>query len=135
MFDIISKGKHFLSGVSMVSFHDTMTEEYLDGILLTIDGINYIAYTDPNDGWRSYGCFKETTMKQKFTFPKQVINVEVTKENGVDESGWSIDKEFMTFTNDNGDIILKIGTDYTDTWYPMAISEYYPQNLPINIGK
>lgn len=135
MFNIISKGKHFLSGVSMVSFNDKMTDEYLDGILLTIDGINYIAYTDPNDGWRSYGCFEETTMKQKFTFPKQVINVEVTKENYADESGWNINREFMTFTNDNGDIILKIGTDYTDTWYPMAISEYYPQNLPINIGK
>ena len=33
---------------------------------------------------------------------------------------------------ETGKTILEIGTDYTDSYYPMAICHYYPENMAIN---
>ena len=32
----------------------------------------------------------------------------------------------------SGKTILEIGTDYTDSYYPLAICHYHPENMAIN---
>ncbi len=77
MQNIISDGKHLLSGVCEVTVKCGYDgEDTAEGLVLTIDGKNYVSYTDPEDGYRSYVCFhKDNSYKQKNPFPPQEVIV------------------------------------------------------------
>ena len=134
MRQFIFNGMHKLSGVSMIKVEDEYYESAEDGILLTIDGVNYIAVTDPDDGYRSYGYLYPASenMIQKNTFPEQDVLVDNHIERSTDEEGYEQDYEETVIYNVDGGLILRVGTDYSDTYYPCAIFRYNPENLPIN---
>ena len=125
---------HKLSGVSIVKIEDEYWERVEDGILLTIDGVNYVAVTDPDDGYRSYGCFypAPAEMVQKNSFPEQDVLVDNHEKHGFDDNGYDDDFEETVIYNTDGQMILRIGTDFSDAYYPCAIFRYNPKNLPIN---
>ena len=64
----------------------------------------------------------------KNVFPSQPVFISFSdNEYGV---------QVYTLRNaNNGEVILKFGTDYSDSYYPMAIFDYNPENMPINIEK
>lgn len=126
------EGKHELSGVCHYVSEDTDIEGYV----LTIDGQNYCAIYDSNDGYRSYGHLHRTSQAQTNPFPKQVVHIhtEIVKEWDSD-TWYETDYEYVTIRNEQGEIILRVGTDFSDEWYPVGHLEYFPQNLPINKGK
>ena len=119
--------KAFLSGVSEVQYNNGWNGQ-LDGIGFIINNETYIAYFNPDDGWRSYSCFeKDNNVKVTNKFPKQEVLIDweyVDYDNG-EIKGVVIYNLYM-------EVILKAVTDYSDGWYPCAIFEYFPQNLPIN---
>ncbi len=130
---IITPGMHKFSGVSHIKVEDEYWDKSEDGILLTIDGENYIAVTDPDDGYRSYGCFYiDKSHAQRVTFPEQDVLVDFHKKDTTDEDGYVVNYNELVIYNTNGRLILRVGTDYSDYWYPCAIFEYHPENLPIN---
>lgn len=136
MNQVISDGKHMLSGVCEVTVscgYDD--EETADGILLTIDGKNYCAYSDPDDGYRSYGCFFETDKYvQKNNFPPQPVIVEHWHKEEYDEDcqWYQYDAKGIDIKDEDGNIIFTLGTDHSDAYYPVGFWHYYPENLPIN---
>lgn len=131
---ILSDGEHMLSGVSLI-----LTDwgyNYVDAVLLTIDGKNYIALEDPEDGYRSYGVFHQTDRDyhQRNSFPPQKVFVKNVIENSwVEEMHEVYQYRGIEITNEAGDLILRVGTDLTDDYYPMACFKYNPENLPINM--
>lgn len=130
---VISDGIHMLSGVC----EETFTDEYFgwpsDGIIITIDGENYVVFSDHDDGYRSYGACHPTTKKQKFSFPEQEVSCINQKVRQFDaDMGIDDNRDWLEIRNLKGELILCIGTDTSDSYYPMSIFRYYPENLPIN---
>lgn len=138
MQNIISDGKHILSGVCEVTFHcGYYGDGTAEGVILTIDGKNYVAYTDPEDGYRSYGCFHEdNSYKQKNSFPPQEVIVSNEDWDEVDENGWPHKGDKIVIYNpETKQEIFSCGTSHDDSYYPVGFWHYHPENLPINQDK
>lgn len=135
MENIISDGKHMLSGVDKVCFEGDDFEPDIHAVILKIDDKCYAAYENPDDGYRSYGSFHETDELPKTTFPPQPVIAENVHVEEYDDDGWPTIYDMLILYNEKKDVILKVGTDHSDTWYPWAIFQWHPENLPINKGK
>lgn len=141
--DLISDGVHYLSGIGSTSFHNEWNDEEIEVNLFKIDDVVYGAYVDPDDGYRSYGCITATPefvgMKCDTEFPPQKVIVENVKKEipSCVENDWvGIDKELLiikdAILNKN---VLVVGTDYSEDYYPMAIFDYQPMNLYVNVER
>lgn len=97
------------------------------GIAFILDGVTYYIGTDPNDGYRSM-CTEmiiDNNIKVDYKFPSQdVIVTTLDEDDGL---------YLLILNSTSGATILKVGTNYSDSYYPSAIIEYYPDNLPVNI--
>lgn len=133
---LIKEGIHYLSGVDDISVNYGWEDEYTDGIALCIDDKTFIAYNDPNDGYRSYGWIEESNREVFNTFPPQKVKITYHSWDGIDESGWSESGHYYEITNpDDNSTILIVGTDTSDSYYPVALFQWHPENLPINKKK
>lgn len=131
--EIISDGKHFLSGVDSVEFNVGWDgEDTVNGIILCIDGKNYGCFVNPDDGYRSYGSFFETEEAPKNTFSPQEVIVKNIHEDSQDDNGWPTIYDILVISNSEEDVILEVGTNHSDEYYPYGIFRWYPENLPIN---
>lgn len=128
---IIKNGRHKLSGVGSFQYEDEYFYNHrtLTANVFVIDGKHYGAFVDPDDGYRSYGYFAELA-------PEQIANAtiypfapqDVVVKNMTSKSAhWILVKDPKTKLP-----ILEIGTDYFDSYYPMAIFHYTPENMSVN---
>lgn len=141
--NLISDGIHYLSGVGSVQFTDEDSINYndIEGYLFEIDGMTYLAYLDPADGWRSYGIMYPTTQyKCQYTFPPQKVIVTNKHINESLKDDWGyrneIKRDFLIIKDAilNKEV-LAVGTDYSEDYYPVAIFRYSPMNLYANVVK
>jgi hypothetical protein len=112
-------GKHYLMGVDFentnVGYNDAQQINFV------LDGKTYSATEDPEDGYRS--CMKmilecQTAVKNLF-YPVEVVG-------SMDEKGEII--EFRSVKS--GQIILRVGTDCSDNYYPWFVAQFTPENIP-----
>lgn len=109
-------GIHELSGI----------DEDVDTIYFIIDGISYKAIHDPDDGYRSYMRDLEIYkgyIKNRFP-PHKVLGVMRSSDNVIEF--------YDCFTNK---IVLTLGTENSDDYYPYCVMKWNPENLMINVGK
>lgn len=125
----IKEGRHTISGIDEYS-NDLDFYNESNIIVLCIDDINYGFYENPDNDYRSYGMIKELpNYKCKYTFPPQPVDLTIKEErNDGDLKTYIL--EFKDATN--GKIVLEIGTEHLDDYYPCAISHWHPENLEIN---
>lgn len=128
---VIPNGTVYLSGIDKYS-KESEYGHFEEGVLVTINDKNYLFLCDPADGYRSYGVVREVEEKPKFTFPPQPLIASNTRFAIPEESDYEREFEYLVLTNTKGQVVFKIGTDYTDDYYPQAIWEYHPELLPIN---
>lgn len=137
----IPNGEHFLSGVENVVFD--LYGENEDGVLLIVDGEYYLAYLDPSDGYRSYGCLNK--LKDLSSIKTRVVNVFEPQKVNVfgfhetvnnDEYYYTVnDIKGVRILNSFGELILEISTDFAEDYYPCGRFNYYPEHLPVNENK
>lgn len=134
MSEMIENGWHELSGVGRVWYHDDWNDEDVEGVAIRIDGVVYTAYVDPSDGFRSYGYITRAIQGEKLSavFLPQPVFVQNSEERSQDDNGWPRDYSMLSVYNHRDELILCIGTDHSDSYYPRAIFQYNPENLPIN---
>ena len=121
---MIQPGKHYFSGIDTISVNDE--HHYL----FILDDVTYEATENPCDGYRSWATIVETDKKCRFTFPSQEV---ILIENQDSENN---EKDYVKmYDAQNGKLILRIETDYFDSYYPCAIFEYHPENMKINENK
>lgn len=103
--------------------HDTWT-----GMGFTLDGVHWAALEDPSDGYRSYMELRRLPEGSgpAYTFPPQPVLVRVATGQGEDFNGWEI------LDASNGSIVLVLGTDYSDGYYPTCVCDYRPEALAVN---
>ena len=136
---VITTGRHILSGVCEITVQCGYDgEETADGLLLTIDGENYVAYTDPEDGYRSYGSFHKDSKKyvQRNSFPGQEVIVSNEDWDEVDEYGQSCrGHKIVIYNPETHEEIFCCGTDHEDDYYPVGFWRYHPEHLPVNVKR
>lgn len=134
--NLIENGVHYLSGIGHTEYRDEWSDDIVEAYLFCIDGTTYAAYIDHNDGYRSYGRIEPTNAKCQFNFePQKVVitNNTIQQEN---EYGDYEDAVWLTMEDPIlRKEVLAIGTDYTDSYYPLAIFRYNPMNLYVNVER
>jgi hypothetical protein len=130
-------GLKWLSGVEYDHW-----ETDRSAIYFTLNDITYVAMEDDNDGYRSAmeeikladNVIDEISDKVIRSAPKQLQNrfkpvqvLCVMRLYGRD--GCYILDCYDVIT---GKLVLSIGTDNTDDYYPSFVSDFYPENMVIN---
>jgi hypothetical protein len=116
----IKQGRGFLEGVCDYRKPDTGEEGYL----FRLNGISYAMWENESDGYRSYCEMEKTDSPCDNTFPPQEVFVKLFDDKS--------NKGIEIFNIDDASLILKIATDYYDDYYPCAVMEWHPENMPIN---
>lgn len=112
-------GPHVLTGVDT----DLRESKYRapDYIAFTLDGHTYLATEDPEDDYRSsMQSIELTDTPTKNTF----VGVEVLGR--MSSSGYPI---LELLNAKSGKVILEVGTDNADDYYPSWVARYSPENL------
>ena len=125
----IKQGKGILEGVCDYTRKARYEfEDDCNGYIFRLNGQNFAVCENPDDGYRSYCEIEATDLPCKNTFPPQEVFVilydevgDYTKNNGI-----------LIYNIDDASLILKIGTDAYDDYYPCAKMEFHPENMPIN---
>lgn len=128
------QGLHTLDAVD---FGDEATPQY-DGdtgisnvCRFRLNGAVYCAVEDDCDGYRS--CMRElkhepdAKMLNVFE-PQQVVGVYRDSRDGTDADILEL------IDVGTGKVVLEVGTENTDDYYPSYISSFSPENMSVNAG-
>ena len=126
-------GKHLLSGVELSTEDIKLYErsdktEQCNVIKFVLDGITYKAVEDPVDGYRS-------TCKELIVCNEPVNNNFSPQEvvgKMKDNDTYSTNDTIQFIDTYTGKIVLEVGTDNTDDYYPYCVMNWNPENLAIN---
>ena len=128
-------GEHRLDGV------DTYIEkvkiygglEDANVIRFRLDGVVYVAFEDPSDGYRSSmdKLIVSPTPEMTNVFP--ATNV-LARKKADDEYG-SVNDTLELIDMVTGKVVMEVGTDNTDDYYPSFVSNFQPENLSANQHK
>jgi len=125
----ITIGKHYLSGVERGVEVATNGYDFdADTLSFILDGEVYTVIENPDDGYRS--SMRElikSDAKISNTFPPIEVLV-IEREDSNYESCDILD--FIDVIT--GKIILSIGTDNTDDWYPCFVANWSPEDMCLN---
>jgi hypothetical protein len=130
-------GNYLLDAVDFSE--ETVKDNYGDGFehcsvcRFRINSVVYIAAEDPADGYRSTMSDlkedKEAVMKNTFP-PVEVIG------KYRDKGKWGNEDDIIEFIDvKTGKIVLEIGTENTDDYYPCYVASFHPEAMAINIVK
>ena len=125
-------GEHELTGVEFgreeVESEYYHEDEESNFVRFIIDGVTYKAVEDPSDGYRSMlGKILVDSADVKNTFP--AINVCVNIVTSYDDSDTNpeVYESILEFRDcKTGKVILSIGTDYSNGYYPCFVSSFTP---------
>lgn len=122
-------GEHELSGVDTTTEKVNQYQDYFQDcevVRFVIDGKTYKATEDPHDDYRSYLKELEVT-DEKVTnrFPPQKVVGKMKDDSDT--------IQFIDVVT--GKVVLEVGTDDTNDYYPYCVLHWSPENLAINVGK
>lgn len=128
-------GEHILTGVYLGSFE--IEEGYNKGCICNsvdfiIDGNTYTAIEDPDDGYRSslkeIVCDNSRVVNNIFS-PVKVVCAWMP-------NGKYYEHQVLDFIDViTGKIVLSVGTENVDDYYPAFVSRFHPENMILNINK
>ena len=121
-------GAHALDGVEMGVTRLPDASEDSNLIRFRLDGVVYEAIEYPDDGYRS--CMKDLYVSESaITNVFEPVAVDVAIDNGGPERSNCT----LSFTDTaNGQVILRVGTDNSDDYYPWFVAEWMPQFMAVN---
>ncbi len=128
-------GEHLLSGCE-TGIHPAKEtyDEDAGTVLFILDGITYKAIENPSDGYRSYlDEILITDEKISNTFdPQRVIG---KMKDDKEDYHTQVNDTIQFFDAVTNKLVLEIGTDNADDYYPYCVMDWHPENLAININK
>lgn len=127
-------GLHKLTGVD---FETEKIKDYCGNfedaqvIRFCLDGKTYVATEDPSDGYRScMSSLEVVNEKPKNTFEKvSVFGIMKT------QSHYNKCEIIQFYDVKTAQIVLEVGTDNSDDYYPSFIAHWAPENLYLNQNK
>ena len=129
-------GEHTLTCVD--EFTDKVKETWGDGFEdceacnFTLDGVTYSAIEDPSDGYRS--SMRE--LKVSHAIGKNVFPAQTVVGHMMADSEYGEKHDVLVLTDVvTGKVVLKVGTESTDDYYPSFVNTFTPENMAINKGR
>jgi hypothetical protein len=125
-------GEHVLDAVDTFSESIKQYGNHFEDcsiIRFRIDGTVYTAIEDPDDGYRSSlgQLFVSTDEPMKNVFPSVRV-LGRKKEN--ERSAIHDTLQFVDVVS--GEVVLEVGTDNTDDYYPWFVSSFWPDRMAVN---
>ena len=125
----VKQGRGFLEGVC--EYTKKARHEYegdYNGYIFRLNGQNYAIYENPDDGYRSWCEIEATDLPCKNTFPPQEVFVMLYDK----DEAYGKNEGIAIYNIDDASLILKLGTDNYNDYYPCARMDFHPENMPIN---
>ena len=107
--------------------------EDAQAIRFRLDGIVYMAIEDPTDGYRSHMKDLAVSRKEKMrnTFPPVRVIGRYREQGGPDRENEGADiLELVDAVT--GGIVLEVGTENTEDYYPYFVASFHPEAMSIN---
>ena len=112
-------GLKTLTGVDF----DPDNKEPENCIRFILDGITYCATEDPDDGYRSaLGDIRSSSIAISNMFPPIRVLARLSKEHDI--------LELVDLGSTK--VIMEVGTDCSDNYYPSFVAAFHPENMAIN---
>jgi Holliday junction resolvasome RuvABC endonuclease subunit len=130
-------GEHFLDGVDgyveKVKIYGSQFEDS-SVIRFRLDGVVYVAFENPSDGYRSSMDRLVVSPSREMTNTFPAIRVVARKKA---EDVWgrnNVEKNDVLELIDavTGMVVLEVGTRNTDDYYPAFVSAFSPENMAVN---
>lgn len=121
----------FIGQQGMLTGVDYGTRGEAAVLIFTFNGVTYVAQEDPEDGYRSsMEEIKVSKRPPKNVFEGTMVMIEKQMEEDANADRPS---DIMIFKSiSTGKVILEIGTNYHDEWYPSFVACFTPENLDVN---
>ncbi len=126
-------GTHQLTGVELgVRYPEESRyhpSDEANTIAFILDGITYVAVENPSDGYRSMleGLELGTPDLVKNTFDPIAVTASYgAKDN---RNTWENREEVLEFRDPTGALILEVGTDNADDYYPSFVANWRPEAI------
>jgi len=127
-------GEHVLSGVDFMKRKENTWGEHFEDcevVNFVLDGVTYTAIQDPSDGYRS--SMKEIMVSDtqiSNSFPEQRVIATMRPNSQY------YDNEILDLTDAvTGKVVLSVGTENTDDYYPYWVADFDPKNMAINADR
>jgi hypothetical protein len=128
-------GEHVLDGVDTYIEQVKKYSDYAEDanvIRFRLDGVVYIAFEDPSDGYRSSldKLIISPTAEMTNTFPPIRVLAKM-KTNG----SYSENDTLELIDLVTAKVVMEVGTDNSDDYYPSFVSNFTPENMATNQTK
>lgn len=123
-------GEHVLDGVDLLNERVKIYGENFEDasvIRFRLDGVVYTAIEDPDDGYRSS---MEKIYAEKGEIKNAFPPVKITARKKPDDGQTNDTLELIDAVT--GKVIVEVGTDNTDDYYPYFVSAFWPENMVTN---
>lgn len=133
-------GKHMLDAVDFTNeaIKEDWDDRYVDSAIcrFRLDGVVYMAIEDPDDGYRS--MMRELVIDENADMKNVFPPIEVLARHRSKSLDSSI--EFQSDILDlvdtaTGEIVLTVGTEDTNDYYPLFVANFIPEAMITNKGK
>lgn len=94
-----------------------------------LDGVIYAAVEDPSDGYRSSMRELLRTKRKQMENAFDDIDVFCTHASMRDFDGCDI---LLIYDVRTAKIVLEVGTDTSDDYYPSFVANFHPENMAVN---
>lgn len=127
-------GEHVLDGVDTYVERVKKTwsdyEEDANVIRFRLDGTVYVAFEDPSDGYRSSmeKLIVSPSSEMTNVFPAIRVLARM-KERGP----YGAEHDTLQLLDmATGKVVMEVGTDNSDDYYPSFVSSFFPENMATN---
>lgn len=125
-------GEHMLDAVDTyiekVNPYGGDYTEDAEVIRFRLDGVLYVAIEDPSDGYRS----SMETLVVSDDKPVNVFPPVRVLGKMKDDEAWQTNDVLQLIDLVTGKIVMEVGTDNTDDYYPSFVSAFSPENMATN---
>ncbi|MBO9194355.1 hypothetical protein J5277_09580 [Rhizobium sp. 16-449-1b] len=95
-----------------------------------LDGVVYIAVEDPNDGYRS--SMRTLTIANEAQMKNVFPSIEVVGKHRTEGEYSGTDDVLELVDAITGKVVLEVGTDNVDDYYPGFVASFHPENMATN---
>jgi len=115
-------------------------DPHAHGVALDLDDVSVFIFEDPSDGYRS-SCNQPMVIPGSlYQFADRIdyinVPVRITRWTVSEYLGRNEQADGLEFRDRRNDLlILRVGTDHADDYYPSYTCQWHPENIAENMAK